>query len=120
MKIIFSAFLGLALGIDLQAPTANASSHLPLSRTHIAAFPLKLLADGNNREQTEGIDGEFQIGAGKTKNSLSPGDGGSCSGQAKGGKTWEVKLSDIPLGLGYQLYSGDLDKNGINDLIFVE
>jgi len=119
MKIIVSAILSLAPGIDSQGPTPNASFHLPLNRTQISAFPLMLLANGNNREHREGIDGELQIGAGKAKVSISRDEGASISGQGKGGKAWEVKLKNLSIGLGYQLYSGDLDKNGLVDLVLV-
>jgi len=117
--LILSLALALTLGIDFQAPMAKAGFHLPLKRTEAHALPLKLLADGRNREQSNGIDSEFRIGLGNARVLLSLDEGVSVTGQGKGGKAWEVTLKNLPVGLGYQLYSGDLDKNGLVDMVLV-
>ncbi|MCI0525776.1 MAG: hypothetical protein L0Y75_10980, partial [Acidobacteria bacterium] len=109
----------LTLGIDFQTPMAKPDFHLPLKRLQAPIFPLKLLADGRNREQSDGIDDEFQIGLGIARVSLSLDKGVSITGQGKSGKAWEVKLKDFPVAFGYELYSGDLDNNGLVDLVLV-
>jgi len=119
LPIFLSIALSLAFGIDFHPPMAKADFHLPLKRTEGPVFPLKLLADGENPRQSEGIDSDFQIGLGTVRAFISLVGGASITGEGKGGKVWEVKLKNIRISLGYQLYSGDLDNNGLIDLVLV-
>ncbi|HKQ73704.1 MAG TPA: hypothetical protein VJ810_08270 [Blastocatellia bacterium] len=117
MEIIVSAFLSLVIGIESQLPAEKASFHLPLTRSQSPTFPLKLIADGS--DHIDGFVSEIQIGVGKAKLSISLEEGASFSGRGNDGKAWEITIKDSPLGLGYHLYSGDLDKNGLADLVFI-
>src|SRR5262245_53545750 len=122
-KIVFLWILGSALalapGIYFQAPMANAKFHLPLKRKEAPVFSLNLLADGGNPKQRDGIDSEFRIGLGRARIIISPDDGASITGEGKDRKAWEVKIKTFPIGLGYEVYSGDLDNNGSVDLVLI-
>jgi hypothetical protein len=106
-KFALPIFLGL-LGL-LCAPSSLAQ--LPLKRGQVPPFPLKLLADSENVAQEDGINTTFPVGVRVTKFSISL-EEITFSGQDKGGSPWTVNLDNQHIGLGYKLYSGDLDRNG--------
>lgn len=108
----------MALCLALLATTLTVSAQLPLKRGQIPPFPLKLLADSENESQQDGVTASFPVGVRVTKFVISLADI-SFSGQDKGGQPWTVEVDNQHIGLGYKLYSGDLDRNGLVDVVFV-
>lgn len=90
----------------------------PLKRDQVAPFALKLLADSENESQEDGIQAALPFGVRSSKASISP-EEINFSGVDKSGQPWTVMLDNQHIGLGYKLYVGDLDKNGLADAVLV-
>jgi hypothetical protein len=110
--------LYLGFAIFFLAGTCHTFAQVPLKRGQIPPFPLKLLADSENESQEDGITASFPVGVRLTKFVITLADI-NFSGQDKSGQPWTVELDNQHIGLGYKLYSGDLDKNGLVDAVFV-
>jgi len=98
--------------------TRDTFAQVPLKPGQIPPFPLKLLADSENESQEDGVTASFPVGVRLTKFVITLEDI-SFSGQDKSGHPWTVELDNQHIGLGYKLYSGDLDQNGLVDAVFV-
>ena len=97
---------------------AQTAITLPLKREQLPPFPLKLLADSEEQSQEDGVNAAFPVGLRSSKIAISLEDI-SITGTDKGGQPWTVKLDNQHIGLGYKLYSGDLDQNSLVDLVLV-
>lgn len=112
------AALCLGLFFLFLAGTRTTLAQVPLKQGQIPPFPLKLLADSENESQENGITASFPVGVRLTKFVITLEDI-RFNGQDKGGQPWTVELDNQHIGLGYKLYSGDLDKNGLVDAVLV-
>jgi hypothetical protein len=110
--------LCLSLLFLLLTGTRNTFAQVPLKSDQIPPFPLKLLADSENETQQDGVTASFPVGVRLTNFAISL-EAISFSGQDKAGLPWTVELDNQHIGLGYKLYSGDLDQNGLVDAVLV-
>jgi hypothetical protein len=115
-KIIFAAALLLALSAPAPAQSVN-GDYLPFAQSRLRRFPLK-------RHGVDGLRGEtpFVVSGVRMREEERETPEGDASGyelifsgRDRGGREWELRTG----GLSYleAVYEGDLDRNGVRDLV---
>lgn len=106
---------------------AQSHDYLPLSRAETSRrFPVKLLGEtGGGRPGHFGIGGDgapaparMQVGPSGASFEMDEDGRAVMSGKDAGGGAWRVQLGNLS-GYGSRLYTADLDRDGVGDLVIV-
>ncbi len=113
-----AAFL-VTVCVAIPAQAFQLESYTPLTKAELGKpFPLTHIADYQKARTIKQLPGGV---SGIEVNPLEDEEGNSgpiFSGKDKHGKTWTVQLGE-KMGLGGNIFTTDLDKNGIQDLLFI-
>jgi hypothetical protein len=104
----------------------TSEQYLPLSRAEMSSrFPVEYIGTINDgrlvptgKETDQPFPVQIKVGHSGAAVVASETDEISISGRDRNGAPWSVKMGDYGLAYGGQLYSADLDRNGILDLIY--
>jgi hypothetical protein len=118
IRNLASAFL-LTICIATATPAFQIEHYTPLTTAELGKpFPLKHIADYEKartiKELSGGVSG-IQVNQTEAEEKNF---GPIYSGKDRQGKLWSVQLGE-KMGLGGNIFNADLDKNGIQDLLFI-
>lgn len=116
MRYWLSLFL-LFYFVPIVLPGSN--FQLPVNKRDVQPFHLNLMAKSHPVSEEKGLDEVFPVGPRGAKFHLSLESEITITGKDATGNDWSVELNGCHIGLGYELFSGDLDANGYPDAILI-